>query len=922
MISDLESDPKSDLERGAVREIAMSDVPSFGAWLKRRRKAFDLTQDALAQLVGCAVVTIRKIEAEVQPPSRQLAERLAEHLAIPEEQRKTFIQFARVGLDAAPPELPLPEEARVPAPPTTRLVAQPTPGEAITLVGRTQEWAQLQAAWRAATEGRTQVMLLAGEAGIGKTRLAEELTRWVARQVIATATARCYAAEGALAYAPVTAWLRSDALRPALSRLDTVWLTEVARLLPELLVERPDLPRPTPLTEPWQHQHLRDALARAILGSRRPLLLFIDDLQWCDLETLEWLHYLLRFNHQAPLLLAGTIRSEELAAEHPLTTWLAAVRRATHATEIELSPFDQAETVELVAQITGAAPDPAMAIQVYAETEGNPLFVVETARAGIAPGPQPLPTTMKDMIATRLAQLAVPTRDLVQVAATIGRSFTIEVLSRAAESDEDALVRGLDELWQRRIVREHSDNTYDFSHDKIREVAYGEMTAARRRLLHRRVAVALEAVHGDNVDAVSGQIAAHYERASQARPAVAYYRRAAEVARQVYANAYAIDYYQRALTLLDIHTDREQIADLLERLGDLLELTGQHDEAGDAYRRALESAELEALARARLLRKQGVVLTTQRRYSEAQQLCDAAEVALGQAPGDEDMRWWQEWVQIQIEHVMLHYWQAHTDQIGALVEKTRPMVERYGTPAQRAGFFRGLSWFHLRRDRYVISPETLNYAQRCLEAQQQAGDLSEQAYAHFVLGFAWLWYDDFDAAEQEMIAALGLAERSGDVTTQSRCLTYLTIVERKRGHIDTAREYVRRSLAVAVAGQMFEYLGAAKGNLAWLAWRGRDLAESHARGQEALELWGQLTITYPFHWTALWPLIGVTLAHDQVAETIDHVRHLLEPTQQRMPNVLETILQEALDEWEQGHPKQARERLLQAVEQAKGLGFL
>jgi transcriptional regulator with XRE-family HTH domain len=114
MISDLKSDPKSDLERGTVGEIAMSDVPSFGVWLKRRRKALDLTQDTLAQLVGCAVVTIRKLEAEVQPPSRQLAERLAKHLAIPVEQRATFIQFARLGLDAAPPELPLPPEIDIP----------------------------------------------------------------------------------------------------------------------------------------------------------------------------------------------------------------------------------------------------------------------------------------------------------------------------------------------------------------------------------------------------------------------------------------------------------------------------------------------------------------------------------------------------------------------------------------------------------------------------------------------------------------------------------------------------------------------------------------------------------------------------------------------------------------------------------------
>jgi predicted ATPase/transcriptional regulator with XRE-family HTH domain len=151
----------------------MGDVPSFGAWLKRRRKALDLTQEGLAQLVGCAVVTIRKLEAEVQPPSRQLAERLAEHLAIPPEERATFIQFARVGLDAAPPELPLPPETRVPEPPPASSPAQRNrtnlPAQLTQLIGREREVAQLCALLR-----RRDVRLatLSGPGGIGKTCLA------------------------------------------------------------------------------------------------------------------------------------------------------------------------------------------------------------------------------------------------------------------------------------------------------------------------------------------------------------------------------------------------------------------------------------------------------------------------------------------------------------------------------------------------------------------------------------------------------------------------------------------------------------------------------------------------------------------------------------------------------------------------------
>jgi len=198
--------------------------------------------------------------------------------------------------------------------------APPAKAAPAPLVGRQPEWEQLQAAWQRAAAGQSHLALVSGEAGIGKSRLAEEVFVWVGQQGCATARTRAYAAEGRLSYGPVIEWLRSDPLRPALARLDTVWLSEVARLLPELLAERPDLPHPEALTEYWQRQRFFEALARAVLQASQPLLLLIDDLQWCDQETLEWLHYLLRFDPRARLLVVGTARAEELSGQHLTST--------------------------------------------------------------------------------------------------------------------------------------------------------------------------------------------------------------------------------------------------------------------------------------------------------------------------------------------------------------------------------------------------------------------------------------------------------------------------------------------------------------------------------------------------------------------------------------------------------------------------
>jgi DNA-binding SARP family transcriptional activator/predicted ATPase len=435
------------------------------------------------------------------------------------------------------------------------------------LIGRQPEWQQLQAAWRLATEQRAYCVCLLGEAGIGKTHLAEELLTWASHQGFAVARTRAYAGEDHLAYAPIVEWLRAKPIHMARKQLAPVWLSEVARLVPEILTEQPLIPPPEPVTERWQRQRFWEALARALLTAPQPLLLLVDDLHWCDTETLEWLRYLLHFAPRARLLVLGSARPEELTATHPLHAFLRHLRSAEQLTTLELSPLDVEQTAALADQTAGQSLSLAAHQAVYHTTAGNPLFVVETVRTGsqwstfeehrsgatIRPAGELsgcLPPKIQAVIQSRLAHLSPAGRDLVWLAASIGRAFTFDVLVQASGADKDDVMQALDELWQRRIIREQGATAYDFSHDRIRDVAYAEISPVRRRQLHGHIAMALEKIHATTLDIVSDALAFHYEQARVFEQAVVYYLRAAEVAQARYAYSEAITALQHALGLL------------------------------------------------------------------------------------------------------------------------------------------------------------------------------------------------------------------------------------------------------------------------------------------------------------------------------------------------------------------------------------
>ncbi len=425
-----------------------------------------------------------------------------------------------------------------------------TPG----LVGRAAERTRLRGLWSDAPAG-TRLVMVTGEAGVGKTRLVADLAAEVRKQDGVVATAHCFAATVGLPLAPVAEWLRSPHLRLAASRLDPVWRREVARLVPESAgtngpddPDNPDNPAESSRAkvDAWQRLRFFEGLARAVLSVDRPVLLVVDDLHWCDTATLSWLSFLMSLPTTAPVLVVGTAREDELRPNTPL----GAMTTAGQVVSVRLGPL----TLEATAELADALMDRPLSEEelglVHSVTAGNPFYVIEALREARASAGPMDPADLRGVLSSRISRLSPPGQQVLGLAAAVGRDFKLDLLTEACDLDRDTVVQSVDELWRRRILEQRGPG-YVFAHDLLREAAYDAVPPARRWLVHRRLAQALELLYVDRTESVAAQLAEQYDLSGQPERALPFYDRAASRAASVFAHAEAVRLWQRCSELLE-----------------------------------------------------------------------------------------------------------------------------------------------------------------------------------------------------------------------------------------------------------------------------------------------------------------------------------------------------------------------------------
>jgi DNA-binding NarL/FixJ family response regulator len=455
------------------------------------------------------------------------------------------------------------------------------------VVGRGVELGQLLEALDRVSPHNPGVVVLSGEAGIGKSRLlAEFLARARAAGSIVAAGGCIQLVTGGLPYHPISQALRR--LEPQLGSAIIEWLDEPGQR--ELRYLFPDRQAAAPRSDANSLSRLFEAFVGLIdrVAADRVLIIAIEDLQWADRSTLDLLSFLVRAAEQGRLLVAVTVRTEDAPLRTDVINCLTELRRTRLVEHLELRRLSRDETAALIEAIQEAPASPPVVDDIYARSDGNPFFIEELL-AG-PPEARRLSPSLRDVALAQIASLSEPAQHLLQVAAVAGHSVDHDVLVSVAGVDEARSSSLREVLRHHVLILEPETDRYRFRHALVREAVYDDVLPGERRRLHRDYARTLSdkgSSHPPDATAAA-ELAYHWDRAGAALGAYAAYLEAARAAERSYAHHEALRHYSRALELADSDAGLMPVAPaLLREMADSALLAGDAARAGGLVRRAL-----------------------------------------------------------------------------------------------------------------------------------------------------------------------------------------------------------------------------------------------------------------------------------------------------------------------------------------------
>jgi DNA-binding SARP family transcriptional activator/predicted ATPase len=770
-------------------------------------------------------------------------------------------------------------------------------------VGRTRESALLNNAWGRAARGSAGLVVIAGEAGVGKTRLTAELARTVqaegGRVFVGTTSS-----PESMPYQAIVEALRSGLPLLLARQVSPERRTVLAPMLPEL--RDPDVPDVMfSETSPERSTaRVYEALSFAVRGlaSPRPLLLVLEDLHWAGSATIEALGAMLRDAARSPILVVATCRQEETPLAHPLRALQRSMHNQPGVEELDLERFGEEEVGELVDRIEGLRERGRDLVRLlYEQCEGNPLFLEGAINVMLENREsQPGSATMSDVIAKRIERLGRESRSVAEIAAVIGSGCSVPLIREVSNLSSTSIARGVDELLDHRIFREagaRSGYDYVFSHHLIADAVYSEIEPAFRQQRHFRVAECLEAISASNAAISPREIARHFEAAEAPDRAAEWYLSAARAAATVHAHADVIDLASRALhnavsgqqrrAALEIREtarsrrgDREgqrEDIDALERLASddrsaqfdvmlrrvfLARALGDTDEERQHIARLDElAAHLGDAARARALTQEATHLGNCSLSAEA---IDPARRALAIYDLGNDLQGQLECLCLLVEYA------SNTGDLEAARGYLVQMRERAASLSDQTMEARALAAAGvaaLLRQEYR---ECFTLTERCLELHLTRSDREGEAASRSRLAVTAAWLADYAVAMREFDAAVtiyqSLGHKRGLATTHSN----RTLLLMRVGAFEEALKSIERSNELFEKVQERRTIAANQVNESFVNLQLGNAKAAKALAASALAITREMA--YPvFEAAALANLGNAELALGEFDEAIEHM---------------------------------------------------
>ena len=756
------------------------------------------------------------------------------------------------------------------------------------LVGRDKEYAQLIRYLETASQGRGQLVIIDGEVGIGKTRLVQELLDQTESD-FHLLIGRCYESEMTLPYQPLVEALRGYLPTLDLSRLQVsrLWLKEVSKLVPELSEALPDLPNSIPLNTDTERSRLFEGVVQffVALSRHRPLIIFIDDLHWADQATLALLQYLARHVIREKMLLIGAYRTEDLS--EPLMNTMRSLKQDGLLARITLRRLTLEDVTTLIREMAGMeSGGEKFSLRIYQDTEGNPFFISEVIRSLFEEGilyrdehgwstdlkdfatsyaQIPIPPSVREVIQARLNRLDDVSYQVLETAAVFRQQFYFVTVKRACDKGEDEALDAFDKLLRAQLIKEVEvgikGSSYEFNHDKIREVAYQQMSGARRQQVHRRVGEALEIEYRDRLDEVVSQLAHHFTAGGDRDRALRYSIGAGDKARELYANEEAIAYYQRALELAE---SEKESATIYEGLGDVYALVGKHHKAIESYRSVLDSAAagLEKRRVAEIHRKIGRV----------------------------------------------HERNGGRDLALECFRAGRRILESDGPSLEMVRLDSGMAFLSIRQGQYE---EAIGLCQQSLDMLEKLPEnvdsRKERARIYNNLGSIYLNWSDYPRATEHFEKSLAIRIENGDTHGTAILYNNLGVVYEHQGNYERAFEYHRQSCELKEEIGDIYGLAISHTNLGLILSRRQDYPQALDHLEEAVSICGDIECEWLLP-EAYRIIAEVHLGLGEVTEALEYGHASLEMAHKTGDKVFEGVAHRVLgkamalgrQQWEEG----------------------